>query len=76
MQADCFNVQLVAVGPPADCVQQRLAFYGLSAFQLGEYAVAIFVETDGHHFFPEAKNRSQLAKLEAQALDDLAIGKV
>ncbi len=49
---------------------------GLSAFQLGEDAVAVFVEADGHNFFSQTKNRTKLPKLKAEALDNLAIAKI
>ena len=75
-QADRLQIQLIAVGLPPDGVQQRRAVNRLAALQLGEDAVAVFVEAHLHDFLAQAKYRAQLTQLEAQALDDLAVDKV
>ena len=48
----------------------------LAAFELGEDAVTVLVEANVHHLLAQPEYGTELPKLEAQALDDLAIGKV
>ena len=71
-----FEIQQIAVGLPADGVEQSLAVNVLSARQLGKHPVALFVEADRNDFFAEPKHRPQLPQLEAQALHNFAVHEI
>src|SRR5208282_2509907 len=75
-QPDGLQIQLVAVRLPPDSVEQGRSVNRFSALQLGENPVAFGVEADGHNFFSEPKHCAELAKLKAEAFDNLAIAKL
>ncbi len=76
LQANRFQIELVAVGLPSDRVEQGRAVNGLATLQLGKNAIAVVVKTHLNDFFTQTKHGSQLAKLEAETLHHLAIDKV
>src|SRR5208282_4913769 len=76
LDAGGLDLQLVAVGLAADGVQERLPANNLAALELGENLRAILVEAHRNDLLAEAKNRSQLTQLIAEALDDLAVYKI
>src|SRR5262245_50524352 len=76
LQACGIDVHLIAVRLPPDGVQQALPVHVLSAFQLGENAITPIVESHGHDFLTQAKNRAQLTQLKTETLDDFPIREI
>ena len=75
-QSRRFQPKEVAVRLPAHGVEKHVPLHLLAAFEFGENAVALLVDTDARDFFAQPKCSSHLAQVVGKRFHDLAIDEI
>src|ERR1700733_5454441 len=75
-QARSFQVELIAIGLPADSINKSVALYSLAALQLRENTTASGLDPNLRYFLCETKRGALLAQMVRERFDDLPIHEI